>query len=542
MSRVVAFARRVAFGSDVRRAIAMEQDIIDGEKRLVSSGNPLPWDLSPGGRGFLVGTTTDRRRVEVDLTALLAHVLFLGPTRVGKTALMALFVEGLFAFGITSIIVIGVGKDDSIQYVRAVLARLLMNLPREAAQKFLDQVIVIAPSSRSHLVPFDLTAPEPGRSAELQASDLTRSQFVTQAHPIGPKQEDIAYLTFRLLIETRLPATFFDRPLRDPAVAEALVMHTPNPDMYRGYLERVRREYRSDAVLGLVARANAHYRHEPTRLMVGGAEGAMVQAPELFRNRIALVDLTPEYGAEDVIRFIGSALWNRLVRASLSRPVGSENCFVLADEFQQLLQSEQDAALALENVLRLCAARGTWWWLATQTLAGLERYGSSLSKVIAVNTALKIIFRSTDTIEGLLPVTGRRSRPWATPPWQKPGDYYLSRSEERAYLTEQLAALPQRWCYLQHAKNGRPGTLIRTADASLTIPGNCPDFIREGLERGTLSVSVAVLRRGLEAAERRFHQLVNPQPPVETAPNCGSVVEVSSSGPAFPKARPMEMG
>jgi hypothetical protein len=49
-------------------------------------------------------------------------------------------------------------------------------------------------------VPFDLTAPEPGRSAELQAADLTRNQFVTHTHPIGPKQEDIAYLTFRLLI------------------------------------------------------------------------------------------------------------------------------------------------------------------------------------------------------------------------------------------------------------------------------------------------------------------------------------------------------
>jgi len=541
VNRAVAFARRVLHGSDVRRAIAMQRDLIEDEKMLAAAGGLLPWDLSHD-RGFLIGTTADGRKLEIDLASLLAHVLFLGPTRVGKTALMALFVEGLFAFGITSIIVIGVGKDDSIQYVRAVLARLLMTLPRGEVEKLLNRIVVIAPSSRSHLVPFDLTAPEPGRSAELQASDLTRSQFVTQTHPIGPKQEDIAYLTFRLLIETRLPATFFDRPLRDPAVAAALAMHTPNPDLYRGYLDRIRREHRSDAVLGLVARANAHYRHEPTRLMVGGAEGVMVQAPDLFNNRIVFVDLTPEYGAEDVIRFIGSALWNRLVRASLSRPVGSANCFVLADEFQQLLQSEQDAALALENVLRLCAARGTWWWLATQTLAGLERYGSSLSKVIAVNTVLKIIFRSTDTIEGLLPVTGRRPRPWATPPWQKPGDYYLSRSEERAYLTEQLASLPSRWCYLQHAKSGRPGTLIRTVDASLAIPGNCPDFIREGLERGTLSVPVAVLRRGLEAAERRFQELVGEQGNVEPVPDAGTVVNISSLKPSPARTRPMEMG
>ena len=159
-----------------------------------------------------------------------------------------------------------------------------------------------------------------------------------------------------------------------------------------------------------------------------------------------------------------------------------------------------------------------------------------------MNTVLKIIFRSTDTIEGLLPVTGRRPRPWATPPWQKPGDYYLSRSEERAYLTEQLASLPSRWCYLQHAKSGRAGTLIRTVDASLAIPGNCPDFIREGLERGTLSVPVAVLRRGLEAAERRFQELVGEQGNVEPVPDAGTVVNISSLKPSPARTRPMEMG
>ena len=268
----------------------------------------------------------------------------------------------------------------------------------------------------------------------------------------------------------------------------------------------------------------------------------MVHAPDLFAGKIVLIDLTAEYGAEDAIRFVGSTLWGRLVRASLSRPVGSPPCFVLADEFQQLLQSEQDAALALENVLRLCAARGTWWWLATQTLAGLERYGSALSKVIAVNTTFKAIFRTSDTVDGLLPVTGRRRRPWASAPWQKPADYYLSRSEERAYLAEQLSSLGPRLCYVQHARSGRAGTLIRTADATVSMPKDCPDFIRVGLDRGTLSVPVAVLRRGLEAAERRFQELVGEHGHAENVPNDGTVVEISSRQPSRAKARPIEMG
>jgi hypothetical protein len=307
-------------------------------------------------------------------------------------------------------------------------------------------------------------------------------------------------------------------------------------------VERLRREYRSDAVLGLVARANAHYRHEPVRLAVGGAEGVTIHAPDLFKRVIVLIDLTAEYGAEDVIRFIGSTLWSRLVRASLSRPVGSPSCFVLADEFQQLLQSEQDAALALENVLRLCAARGVWWWLATQTLAGLERYGSSLSKVIAVNTTFKAIFRTSDTIDGLLPVTGRRQRPWATAPWQKQAEYYLTRAEERSFLAEQLSSLGPRLCYLQHARSGRAGTLIRTADATVAMPENCPDFIRVGLERGTLAVPVEKLRQGLKAAEGRFQELVADPILAESARNEPVAIDVSLPKEEPPRARPMEMG
>ena len=542
MNLALTLARRALHGSDVRRAIVLQHEALKQERQRAESGNLPPWDVSPGSPAFPVGTTAHGAPVLIEPSLTLAHALFLGPTRVGKTALMALFVEALLSFGNASIVVIGAGKNDSVEYARAVFAKRLMALPPEEAEAMLSRVVVIAPSSGSHLVPFDLTAPEPGRSAVVQASDLTRSQFVTHTHPIGPKQEDIAYMTFRLLIETGLPASFFDRPLRDPVVAQHLAERTPNPDLYRGYLDRLRREYRSDAVMGLVSRASALYRHEPTALMVGGAEGVTIHAPQLFANKIVLIDLTAEYGAEDAIRFIGSTLWNRVVRASLTRPVGSPPCFVLADEFQQLLQSEQDAALALENVLRLCAARGVWWWLATQTLAGLERYGSSLSKVIAVNTTFKAIFRTSDTIDGLLPVNGCRQRPWVAAPWQKSADYYFSRSEERAYLAEQLSSLGPRLCYLQHAKSGRAGTLIRTADATIVMPANCPDFIRAGLERGTLAVPVEQLRRGLVSAERRFRALVDEPLAAEAARSEPTEAAVSRSTVESPKARPMEMG
>lgn len=534
-------ARQLLRGSDVRRAIVLQHDLLKRERHRAESGNYLPWDRAQGMPTFAIGATENGSVVEIEPSLLLAHMLFLGPTRVGKTAFTAILIEALVAFGMTSIIVIGAGKNDSVEYTRATLAKHLMSLPRKEAEAILSRVVVIAPSA-GVLVPFDLTSPEPNRSAELQASDLTRSQFVTHMHPIGPKQEDLAYWTFRLLIDLRLPACFFDRPLRDPAVAQRLVARTPNPDLYRGYLERLKREYRGDAVMGLVSRACALYRHEPTKLIVGGAEGATVHAPDLFRNLIVLIDLTADYGAEDAIRFIGSTLWNRLVRASLARPVGSPPCFVLADEFQQLLQAEQDAALALENILRLCAARGVWWWLATQTLAGLERYGSSLSKVIAVNTALKGIFRTSDSIDGLLPVTGHRRRPWAAAPWQKPGDYYLTRAEERAYLAEQLASLPPRHCYLQHASSGRAGTLIRTADATVAMPAGCPDFIRAGLERGTVAVPVEQLRRGLACAERRFQELVDEPVAAEAARSEIATFEVSPPAAEAPRVRPMEMG
>jgi hypothetical protein len=139
-------------------------------------------------------------------------------------------------------------------------------------------------------------------------------------------------------------------------------------------------------------------------------------------------------------------------------------------------------------------------------------------------------------------VTGRKTRPWAAAPWQKPADYYLSRSEERAFLAEQLSALGPRLCYVQHAKSGRAGTLIRTTDATVVMPENCPDFIRVGLERGTMAVPVEKLRRGLEAAERRFQGLVEGLPPAVTIKAEPTVIEISSPSPKPPRARPMEMG
>jgi glycerol-3-phosphate dehydrogenase len=84
--------------------------------------------------------------------------------------------------------------------------------------------------------------------------------------------------------------------------------------------------------------------------------------------------------------------------------------------------------------------------------------------------------------------------------------------------------------------------LIRTADATIVMPANCPDFIRAGLERGTLAVPVEQLRRVLESAERRFRALVDESLAAEAARSEPTEVAVSWQTVEAPKARPMEMG
>ena len=57
-----------------------------------------------------------------------------------------------------------------------------------------------------------------------------------------------------------------------------------------------------------------------------------------------------------------------------------------------------------------------------------------------------------------------------------------------------------------------------------------------------MAVPVEKLRRGLDAAERRFQCLVEGSPLAASANVSSIVIEISSPPPKPPRARPMEMG
>jgi hypothetical protein len=139
----------------------------------------------------------------------------------------------------------------------------------------------------------------------------------------------------------------------------------------------------------------------------------------------------------------------------------------------------------------------------------LQKYSSSLPEILRVNTGLHFVFRGGDLWDSALPVTGkkRRSRlPWETEPR---GNIFLSRAEEIAALRAQLETLPNRHCFVHDARTGRPAICMRTADADLAMPDDCPAHIVDGLERGTLVLPVSDLEAGLEDVERRLAELAD---------------------------------
>jgi hypothetical protein len=82
---------------------------------------------------------------------------------------------------------------------------------------------------------------------------------------------------------------------------------------------------------------------------------------------------------------------------------------------------------------------------------------------------------------------------------------------------------------------------MRTADIELSIPDGCPEFIREGLERGTAAVPVSELRKGLNAAERRFRDLVG-SPEGRPTGDVGSAAALPALALSARSARPVAMG
>jgi hypothetical protein len=536
--------RRLCHGSDTPRAASLEARVF--AEALNSAQTPYPWDQESA--SICLGTLMDGKPLMMPASAQNQNAFSIGTTGGGKTANDArLAVETCDAEG-AGAMAWGNSKPDLIQYFRAGLAHKLLRMKSSEAAAILKRVVVLAPGSAHHLVPLQLLALPPGADPELLAFDVASSFANLSESAIGVRQEEDVDDVFALCIEFNLPITVAKRLLRSPELIVRLARRSRNPERFLAFALRVRRAANSDRQGGLIARFSRITRLRFMRLMLGGARSCIDFAVLMACLMIILVDLSaPDHGCEEALRFVGHFLWKRFVRAGLSRPIGSPHFPVFIDEFQELLAAGPDVGPDLERCLRLVRARGISLHLATQSLAGLQKYSSSLPEILRVNTGLHFVYRGGDLWDSALPVTGKKRRnrlPWEAEPR---GNIFLSRAEEIATLRAQLETLPNRHCYVHDARTGRPAICMRTADANLAMPDDCPAHIIEGLERGMLVLPVSELEAGLEAVERRLAELAD-DTRVSAADDDGPVVlpELTAPRPAEPArrrgSRPLEMG
>lgn len=535
--------RRLLHGSDVRRAAEAEAQVL--RQALACPLPSSPWEDDTD--ALCLGTLMDGQALMMPRSTLGQHSLALGPTGGGKTAGDSrLAVESCVAASAGSV-VWGNSKPDLLHYFRAGLAHTLVGKTRAELAGVLSRIVVLAPASAEHLVPLQLLSMPAGADPEMLAFDVASSFANLADSAIGVRQEDDVNDVCALLVESELPITAAARLLRSPDLIVALAQRSRTPERFLAFGLRVRRAANSDRLGGLISRFNRITRLHSMRLMLGGARECVDFTRLMADRKIVLVDLSaPAHGCEEALRFVGHFLWKRLVRAALCRPIGSEHLPIWVDEFQELLATGADVGQDLERCLRLVRARGLSFHLATQTLCGLERHSSSLPEVLRVNIGLRFAYRGADLWDSAMPVTEtkRRSRlPWET----QRGSIFLSRAEEITALRAQLETLPNRHCYVHDARTGRPAVLIRTADANLSMPPNCPIHIVEGLERGTLALPVSELEAGLAEVERRLAGLAGDTRVSESDDvGPGVLPGIATPAPAEPPrhrgTRPLEMG
>jgi hypothetical protein len=404
------------------------------------------------------------------------HALVLGASGAGKTRAVGAVVRSVLGWNAACPSAIGFWlqdhKSDVVALTRCLIADMLDDLPRAAANGFIDRLVVFNPFSADALVPFNVLAPEPGVAPEAQAFEVSTVVDRMGGATVGVKQDDCIFHGCLLgIVHEPEPLTLVDvaRLLEDPDALAATASHSPSPAVRTYFAGKLRIPPAS--LEGVRTRLRRLLRLPATRLMLGSKRRLSFR--DLLEERIVLVDLgSPPLGCEDIGRFWAGLVTLKLTRAVFERNPEEENrpVAIFVDEWQEGLAAGGDVAEQYERVLSLARSRSCSFWAISQSLAGAAKVSASLPKIVSTNMNLQLLFRASPedahAMRHMLPVTGRRARERNAPWEETPRSPYLSKGEELEQLTVEATRLPDRTFYLWNRRGSRPATLVRAAEVS----------------------------------------------------------------------------
>ncbi len=432
------------------------------------------------------------------------HALVLGSTGAGKTRVVA----GIAAQMLSRIvenpasqgIVVVDHKGDLVALVRSLLGDLVERLPSQDAERLLSALVVVNPFSSTALLPLQILRPEPAVPAELLAYEVTTLLDRVGGADLGVRQDSFLYHLVLLGVGTGRSLPELADLLSDPTALVAAGASSPHADVRAYFAGAIR--LASASLEGVRARLHRLLRLPAARLMLGARRS--VSFRKLLASRIVLVDLgSPPFGCEDLARFWSGLVTLKLTRAIFERTPAeaARPVAVFVDEWQEGLAAGGDIAEHYERVLAMARSRGVSLWLISQSLATAARVSSSLPRIVATNTHLQFLFKSSQedarTMAAILPVTGRRARA-GVPPWEERSRTpYLTSREELDVLISEATQLPERVFHLWNRNRPYRAQLLRADTVEVRARMGRSRELAARLEDGALSVPLGELEADL---------------------------------------------
>ncbi len=459
---------------------------------------------------------------------LLAHQHVIGVSGSGKSffvlhELIALL-EGR---AVNSLLVLDMKGELAELMTDVALPMIASKMPRAEADAFLKRIVVIDPFSATNLPPLNVLVRDPGLPIAIQARDVAECFEAATESSVTSRMETILDWVLRLVIEVGGSFHTVRRALQEPAVLEALVRQSKDPEVVRYFVLRFPVEPKASK-LALLARLDRFLALPETQLTMGAS--VCLDFDALLRDRIVIVSLgRAPAGLQSVARFFAMVILTRLARAIFRLPPRGHGfaSLLVADEWQVALNSA--LALEFESILTLARSRGVHLWLAHQQLSQLDRHGAALKSVVLGETAVQVAFRLAQedarALRYLFPVTGTmRRRAGVAVTNTSP---FLSASEEVEARIVAAGRLPNREGYWFDRRKPWGAVPFKSAELVLPAVSSLPQNFVAQARTGAITFTKNDLTRMRDAEDARLTQLAAGPPRARAA---------SAPPPAAPSA------
>ncbi len=356
------------------------------------------------------------------------HTLVLGQSGSGKSA----FATGLIAESLVRDPEVRVTLLDAKHDTMASFRDVVLPALAEGRGGHLGETCTIEPWG-PFVPPFNLCAPMDGVTSDVQANFVVAAIEKWVGDEFGVRGRPIAVGAARAAIALGGNLLTLTSLLADTSYREAAAGLCPDPAA-RYFLTEVLPKERQDSISSVLARVRSMTAIDRMRAIL--AAPTSVRGTDLISGAFVGIDAgSSPLGEERLATGFGSWAYRLASNAVMARPIGAPPLLLVIEEFQRLIDSEEEFLRLLEQSRSKNAAL----LLITQ---GLDSLPAKLRASVLLNCRnLVAMSPNADTLRGLheyLPrPTGRRVDPLQP-------DRLLSAAAERDAILAEFEDLPAR--------------------------------------------------------------------------------------------------